>query len=79
MPLADRCHAGDWVEVERVLLEPSDRAPNLPEDTASQPLTMWVKGFAAEETALGGQVEIETMSGRRVRGTLVSEIGRAHV
>ena len=37
---------GDWVEVERVLLEPADRSANLPRRPPRQPLVVWVKGFA---------------------------------
>lgn len=70
MESARRCEAGDWVEVERVLLEPADRAPNLPEDTAAQPLRAWVKGFALAAAALGETVTVETMTGRRVEGVL---------
>jgi hypothetical protein len=70
----DRCAPGDWVEIERVLLEPADRAANLPDDTASQPLCMWVKGFALRSAAIGGEVTVETMTGRQVTGTLL-EVG----
>jgi hypothetical protein len=66
----ERCTAGQWVEVERVLLEPSDRAANLPQDTAAQPLRVWVKGFASDGAAIGAECEIETMTGRTVRGAL---------
>jgi 2-amino-4-ketopentanoate thiolase alpha subunit len=65
-----RCEAGDWVEVERILLEPADRSMNLPEDTAAQPLRMWVKGFARASVAIGDDVQVETMTGRVVNGTL---------
>lgn len=68
------CEPGDWVEVERVLLEPADRAPGLPDATAVTPLRMWVKGFARGEAALGDEVEVETMTGRMVSGRL-SAIG----
>jgi len=61
---------GDWVEVECVLLEPADRSANLPAETAEKPLMMWVKGFAEGRAALGGPVTVETMTGRRVVGTL---------
>ncbi|MDF1542223.1 MAG: 2-amino-4-oxopentanoate thiolase subunit OrtA [Anaerosomatales bacterium] len=67
---ADRCRTGQWVEVERVLLEPADRAANLPEETAGKPLLVWVKGFALGETAPGDECEVETMTGRIVRGRL---------
>ena len=70
MSAAERCVAGDWVEVERVLLEPADRSTNLPDDTAAQPLLVWVKGFALADAAVGDELEVETMTGRRVTGRL---------
>lgn len=69
---ADRCRRRDWVEVERVLLEPPERSPNLPSDTAEQPLLTWVKGFAQDEAALGEELTVETMTGRLVVGRLSS-------
>lgn len=65
-----RCAPGDWVEVERVLLEPGDRAPGLPEETAATPLRMWVKGFARSAASLGEPLEVETMTGRVEHGAL---------
>ena len=65
-----RCNAGDWVEVESILLEPADRAASLPEETAEKPLMMWVKGFAAFGAGMGETVEVETMTGRKVTGKL---------
>jgi hypothetical protein len=65
-----RCEAGDWVEVRYVLLEPADRAANLPADTAAQPLLVWIKGFARGEAALGDDLAIETTTGRTVTGVL---------
>jgi hypothetical protein len=67
---ATRCVAGDWVEVERVLLEPADRSRNLPPETAEKPLRMWIKGFAQTAGALGDQMTVETMTGRLVEGEL---------
>ncbi|MCX8007549.1 MAG: 2-amino-4-oxopentanoate thiolase subunit OrtA [Coriobacteriia bacterium] len=73
------CEQGDWVQVERVVLEPADRAAGLPEDTAAQPLRMWVKGFARSTARIGETVEVETMTGRVVSGTLVDVLpGYAH-
>ena len=69
-----RCVAGDWVEVEYVLLQPSERAAGLPEDTAAQPLRAWVKGFALTGGMIGDELEVETITGRHVRGHL-SAIG----
>lgn len=70
MSTPERCKAGDWVEVERVLLEPADRAANLPDDTAAQPLRMWVKGYAKADASVGAEVAVETMTGRTVTGVL---------
>jgi hypothetical protein len=64
------CRAGEWVEVQCVLLEPADRAEGLPPETAEKPLLMWVKGFAAADSVMGDDVEVETMTGRRVTGAL---------
>ena len=66
----DRCAAGDWVEVEYVLLEPADRSKNLPPDTAAQPLRVSAKGFAQAAAALGEQATVTTMTGRSVTGKL---------
>jgi hypothetical protein len=70
--MAETTHAraGDWVEVERVLLEPADRSKNLPPETAEKPMMMWVKGFAEGEAEIGEQMTVETMTGRKVTGTL---------
>lgn len=65
-----RCREGDWVEVESVLLEPADRSKNLPEDTAAQPLRMWVKGYAQAAADIGAEVTVQTVTGRTVGGTL---------
>jgi 2-amino-4-ketopentanoate thiolase alpha subunit len=66
----NRAREGDWVEVERTLLDPADRSANLPPETAAKPLRMWVKGFALGEAALGDELTVETMTGRRVSGVL---------
>jgi hypothetical protein len=65
-----RAHKGDWVEVEVQLLEPADRSKNLPPETAEKPLMMWVKGFAEGQAALGEELTVETITGRRVTGSL---------
>ena len=67
---SERCRIGEWVEVERVLLEPADRSPNLPAETADKPLMVWVKGFAQGEADLGEELTVETMTGRSVTGRL---------
>ena len=65
-----RAREGDWVEVERTLLDPADRSANLPPETAEKPLRMWVKGFALGDAAVGDEVTIETITGRTVTGAL---------
>lgn len=65
-----RCEAGDWVEVRYVLLEPADRAANLPADTAAQPLLVWLKGFARSSAQFGDELSIETVTGRVATGVL---------
>lgn len=72
MAEVERCMAGDWVEIERVLLEPSERAGNLPPETAAKPLVMWVKGFAGCDALAGEEVTVKTMTGRLVTGRLAA-------
>jgi hypothetical protein len=66
----ERCRIDDWVEIEFVLLEPADRSPGLPPETAEKPLKAWVKGFAKAEAAIGEEVAVTTMTGREVTGEL---------
>lgn len=66
----DRCAQGEWVEVERVLLESADRSPNLPPETAEKPLLLWSKGFARDAVSVGDVLTVETMTGRFVTGRL---------
>ncbi len=64
--------AGTWVEIHSVVLEPSQRAARIPDDTKRLPLEMRVKGFLAMPAKPGDSVEIITPSGRRLCGTLAS-------
>ena len=61
---------GTWVEVERVLLKPEERAPNLPADTARLPYVLRVSGFLLEDADLGQQVKIRTIIGQVHSGKL---------
>ncbi len=61
---------GDWVQIHQVVLKPEERAEHLPEDTKKVPLELWVKGFAQHEAKLGEDVEIKTVTGRKVVGKL---------
>ena len=61
---------GDWVEISKVVLEPGERAPNLPPDTAALPYTLRVRGFATAEAETGSEVSIVTVVGRTYTGRL---------
>lgn len=63
---------GDWVQIHQIVLQPEERAPQVPEDTKQVPLELWVKGFALNEAKIGEQIEIETTTGRNVKGELVA-------
>ena len=62
---------GDWVRIHRVVLEPSGRAENVPEDTKMVPLEMWVKGHLLEDCELGRTAVVRTRTGRTETGTLL--------
>ncbi|HEU24359.1 MAG: 2-amino-4-ketopentanoate thiolase [Mesoaciditoga sp.] len=62
---------GEWVKIHDVILNPSDRAQSLPDDTKQVPFEMWLNGFLNHDAKIGEIVEITTLSGRKVKGTLV--------
>ena len=64
--------AGTWVQIEKTLLEPSERAPQIPEETRKTPLIMRTRGFLKRNASLGDVVEIETVVGRTLSGKLVA-------
>lgn len=63
--------AETWVEIERVVLEPADRAPSLPEDTKQVPYVMHVSGFLVEPANIGEFARIRSIIGRIHEGTLI--------
>ena len=67
---AETVEAGRWVEIRRTLLEPAERAPQVPEDTRRVPLEMRAKGFLLHTATVGEEADIETVTGRRLRGAL---------
>lgn len=69
--MTERHAKGEWVEIRAVLLQAGERAPQVPPDTAQQPLEMRCKGFLTAAAAIGETAEIETVTGRRVSGELV--------
>lgn len=62
---------GTWVEVERMVLTPENRAPNIPKETRITPLKSWIRGTCLSNCKLGDEVEVETNSGRIVKGIVV--------
>lgn len=62
---------GDWVQIHNTVLTSAQRAPQVPDDTKEVPLEMWVKGYAKHDAELKEEIEIETVTGRIVRGKLV--------
>jgi hypothetical protein len=68
--MTQRAGKDTWVEIGGVVLQKEARAPNVPEDTRQVPLEMRVKGFLLHDAEMGGEAEILTPSGRRVRGRL---------
>ena len=68
--MAELVASGTWVEIYSIVLGADHRAARIPEDTQRVPLEMRVKGFLVADASLGEQVEIVTVAGRRLRGTL---------
>jgi hypothetical protein len=60
-----------WVRIHKTILEPSERAPQIPEDTKTVPLEMWDKGFLEADAEIGDEVTIKTVTGRKETGTLI--------
>lgn len=62
---------GTWVRIHDIVLQPSERAPHLPDDTKKVPLEMWIKGFLQEDANIGDVVVIKTITGRIEKGRLI--------
>lgn len=62
---------GEWVRIHKIILEPGERAPQVPEDTRKVPLEMWDKGYLQGDAEIGDEVTIETVTGRKEEGTLI--------
>jgi hypothetical protein len=60
-----------WVQIQKVVLDPSHRATNIPDDTKKVPLFMWTKGYLLEHANVGDQVSIKTVTNRIETGILV--------
>jgi hypothetical protein len=63
---------GDWVQIYKVLLQPEQRSPHIPEDTKKVPLELRVKGFLTHDAKINDQVTITSLAGRILTGKLVA-------
>jgi hypothetical protein len=63
---------GTWVQIERVVLEPAERAPTLPDDTRRVPYVLRVSGFLLEDAAIGADARVRTLIGRELSGSLTT-------
>src|SRR2546422_9378323 len=64
--------AGTWVELERVILEPGERAPGIPADTASVPFAARVRGFLVTPARRGATAQVRTQADRVASGPLAA-------
>lgn len=60
-----------WVRIKRIVMRPEERTAQIPEDTRSVPLEMWVKGFAEQNGNLGDTIRVRTLTGRIETGEVV--------
>jgi hypothetical protein len=61
---------GTWVEIESIVLQPAERAPGLPEDTARTPYVLRLSGFLEEDADVGQEVRVKSLIGRTHSGVL---------
>ena len=70
---------GQWVQIRSIILQPKDRAPQVPDDTKKTPFVMWVKGYLNADANEGSECEVTTVTGRSIKGILdVIEPGYIH-
>ena len=55
---------GDWVEIEKIILTPEQRAQTCPEDTKSTPYKVRMSGFLDEDAEVGAEAKVTSMIGR---------------
>ncbi len=68
--MSEEVKAGTWVEIEKVLLTPQQRAPQVPDDTRATPYVMRVAGFLTSDARVGDEVTVRTLIDRPVSGVL---------
>jgi hypothetical protein len=64
---------GTWVLIHRIILDASERALSVPDDTKKVPLELWVKGRLRSDAEIGADVEVITRTGRLEHGRLLEE------
>lgn len=62
-----------YVEVHKVIFEPNERTAKIPEETKKVPYEMFIKGFLLCDSSIGDLVQVKTITGRIVEGTLLKE------
>ena len=62
---------GEWVRIHKIILQSSERAPQVPDDTKKEPLEMRTKGYLGADAKIGDVVTITTAAGRKETGTLI--------
>lgn len=69
--------AGDWVQIENIILVTGERAPQVPAETAAVPMVMKAKGFLINDTAkLADEVRVMTLAEREIAGRLIAIMPR---
>jgi len=61
----------DYVEIKITILNPDERAKNLPDDTKKVPYEGKLRGYLLHNAEIGELVEIETPIGRIVKGMVI--------
>lgn len=63
---------GTWVELQQVVLKAGERAPNVPDDTATVNFLARIRGFLLADAPMGGDATVRTLAGRQVSGRLTA-------
>lgn len=68
---------GTYVEIMLEVLQPRDRAENLPEETKKTSLKLWAKGHLIKDSEINETVQIKTVTGRVIEG-VISEVNPSY-
>lgn len=68
----DKACKDDWVEISSIVLQTGERSQQIPAETAAVPYVLRCRGFACDAAVVGEKIEITTLAGRTLGGTLVS-------